>query len=307
MTTKIVIEMSVVVISCCLFLHFWALWVEKKQAKKMACRKEVTSPVASNFVRSQLTATRDGIPEPKLEVEEWISSLDDLIEELVEPCPACVSIGDNCGGVSGHRNCGGMGINPDPQESYDLLALTAKLRRTKPELVVECEGTEILQRAETLLQKFGAELARQALSVLNPQAWLAAASEFANVVDELSEADEVEQAVELLEDLDDAELVLATAWRCGVVDPELQAGVTACMEWLSEHADVFLAASVYVQAVGMTIPPDLDSRDYELAATSLKYLDLLDAAETAEADMSLANVKPMSAEVLRGLVKSLAQ
>lgn len=234
------------------------------------------------YVRHSLAATRDGVPDPAAEVACWLDRLEDA------------------------RRDAGPDVapeNPGPQEAYDCLALAAKLKRVRPALIDELDGVEELRQAWAMLDAHGAELARRATSVLNPEAWLEAARAFERSLDEpLDEGEEIEGAVELLEDLDDGELVLAFARRFGVIDPEIEAGVERCQAWLCEHADTFLAASVYVQAVGLGLRADLESQDYDLAATALKFDVLLDAAEAAEAELTLAHVQPLPPAVVDGLI-----
>jgi len=233
------------------------------------------------YIRHNLAATRDGIPDAAAEVACWLDRLADALREAGPEVTVDA---------------------PGPQEAYDCLALAAKLQRVRPELIEELGGVEELQRAGVMLDGHGAELARRALRVLNPDVWLEAAREFDRSLDDpLDESAEIEGAVELIEDLDDGELVLAAARCFGVADADVEAGVERCVDWLCRHADVFLAASVYVQAVGLALRPDLESQDYDLAATALKFAALLDAAEAAEADLTLAHVQPLSGAVVQGL------
>jgi hypothetical protein len=82
-----------------------------------------------------------------------------------------------------------------------------------------------------------------------------------------------------------------------VADPVLEQELDRCRAWLAENADLFLAASVHVQAVGQALRPDLAETDYDLALTALKYEFLLDAAETAEETLSLGRVVPLPRQV----------
>lgn len=233
------------------------------------------------YIRPNLAATRDGIPDPAAEVECWLDRLEDALRDAGPEVTADA---------------------PGPQEAYDWLALAAKLNRVRSELIDQCDGAEELPRVWAMLDGHGAELARRALHVLNPDAWLEAAERFETWLDESPDvAAETERAVELLEDLDEGELVLAAARRFGVADADVEAGVERCVDWLCQHADTFLAASVYVQAVGMALRPDLESEDYDLGVTALKFLHLLDAAVAAEADLTLAHVQPLPAAVVQGL------
>lgn len=235
------------------------------------------------YIRDDLTATRDGVPDPIVEIECWLDRLEDVLDDVGNQVTADV---------------------PAPQEAYDVLALWAKLSRVRPELIERCGGTEEFDRVSAILETDGRTIAERALTVLNPPAWLEAARAFdASLDDLLDPAAETEQAVELLEDLDEAELTLAAAWHCGVTDHETEESVEQCVTWLCENTDSFLAASVYVQALGMSTRPDLEDRDYGLAATMLKYIQMLDAAARAEADLKLANIEPLPAHVVKGLAE----
>jgi len=239
------------------------------------------------YIRDDLTATRDGIPDPIVEIECWLDRLEDVLDDVGNQVTADV---------------------PAPQEAYDMLALWAKLSRARPELIERCGGTEEFDRVGAILEIEGHTIAERALTVLNPPAWLDAARAFDVSLDDLLDpAAESEQAVELLEDLDEAELALAAAWRFGVTDHETEGFVEQCVTWLCQNTDSFLAASVYVQALGMSTRPDLEDRDYGLAATMLKYMNMLDAAAGAEADLTLANIEPLPTHVVKGLVEHYLQ
>lgn len=187
-------------------------------------------------------------------------------------------------------------------EAYDLLALWAKLRRTRRDLTAQLLTDEELAQVDALLADKGQRFAREALAILNPRAWLEEAEGLAAAFDEPGPLESRSTLAEqLLTDLDDAELVLHASRRFAAVDPELEADLLACQRWLTEHVGLFLAASVHVQAVGMAIRPDLAEFDYGLAATALKYVDLLHAAALAERDLFMANVPVFDAAVIREL------
>jgi hypothetical protein len=140
------------------------------------------------------------------------------------------------------------------------------------------------------------------LTIPNPSAWQEETSQLEAAYEEPA-APEVrsELAERLLTDLDDADLVLDAARRVGQDNLELENELQGCHLWLAEHADLFLAASVHVQAVGLAFRPDLAEQDYGLAVTVLKYVDVLRAAESAEAELALADVRPLAPEVVREL------
>lgn len=234
----------------------------------------------SPYISPKLAATQAGVPDPLIEVDGWLSQLQDRLA-------------------------------PGPEtavEAYDLLAAWAKLRRVRPELTAQLDGGDALMRSEALLAASGATLAIEALTIPNAQAWLEETQALVESYDEAGDsAARSELAERLLTDLDDAELVLHASRRCGVDDGELEADLARCQEWLAEHVELFLAASVHVQAVGMAIRPDLADFDYGLAVTALKYLDVLQVAETAEEELSLAGVQQLDAAIARHVAAKLKQ
>ena len=76
---------------------------------------------------------------------------------------------------------------------------------------------------------------------------------------------------------------------------------------MAENADLFLAASVHAQAVGMTIRSDLQAIDYGLAVTAQKYLIVLQAAEVAESELAMEGIEPVAAEVTQRLLARFRQ
>ncbi len=237
---------------------------------------------SNRYVRLNLTATQNHIPDPAIEVEVWLDRLEELL--------AC------------------WGPKPDPLDCYDLLALWARLQRTRPDLLAQLEGNQELAGAETLLAERDPELARLALTVPDPPTWREETRALEASYEEL--IDPVERstlAENLLTDLDDAELVLHSARRHGVDDPQLDKELQVCRTWLMRHADLFLAASVFVQAVGMTFRPELADEDYDLALTALKYERILDAAEEAEAELAFVGLTPFHPSVIKALAQQYQQ
>jgi hypothetical protein len=149
------------------------------------------------------------------------------------------------------------------------------------------------------VQGHGRAAATAALDVLTPEGWLAEARQFLG--DSEIEPDPAEltaRAVALLADLDEANLAVWAARALGVSPgPDLEESLGACAVWLEEHADVFLHAGFYVQAVGLGLRPDLPAVDLDLAWTADKYVILLDHLEEAEAELSLAG-KPLEPALL---------
>jgi hypothetical protein len=221
----------------------------------------------SPYIFPELTATRGGIPDPLVEVDGWLSQLQDVLDAAPETA----------------------------DDAYDLLALWAKLRRVRPELIEQLSGMQLLAQIDAILATRGSLLASQALTIPNPRMWLMAVQSLDQAFEDVGLAETRSTlAEELLTDLDDATLVLDTARRHGIDDRELESELEPCLAWLGEHADLFLPAAVHVQAVGMAMRPELSEFDYGLAVTALKYVDVLCATRVAEEELALAHVPQLS-------------
>src|SRR5262249_40086186 len=140
-----------------------------------------STDVTNRYVRPDLSATREQVPDPRLPVEAWLDRLGDILDGVAS---------------------GGSAF-----QAYGLLALGAKLRRVRPELLAELTDGGELRRAEGRLEESGRPLACLALTVPNPGAWLQEAkmlaASYRQVIDPSQRAD---FAAHLLADLDDADL-----------------------------------------------------------------------------------------------------
>jgi hypothetical protein len=221
-----------------------------------------------------LEATRSQIPDPDIEVDDWLDKLGDLLDE--------------------------RSLQGRAHQAYDLFALCAKLRRVRPALLAKLDGNAVLKRAEAAVAEKGHDLAQLALTVPNPGAWLQEAQTLVDSYEDLIDpVHRAELAENLLADLDDAELVMYSANRIGLIDAELKRDLESCAQWVAEHADFFLAAAVHVQAVGMSLRVDLGEHDPELARTAEKFVQTLDAQEIVEAELSFANQPRVDRAVVR--------
>lgn len=238
------------------------------------------------YVRSGLEATRNGITEPIVIVAGWLADIQPLL-----------------------RKSGGSVGDMTDRDALELVALHGKLQRTQLGWIRDGQGEAILADVEHLWRgAAGPELACRALLVPNPEAWL----EHAQTLYDSYEApvdpqERLHLAEQLVRELDDADLAVLACQRLGVNDEGLDERLTPCHQWLADQADCFLAASVWVQAVGQTLRPDLSESDIELALTAEKYARILDAAEVAEAELSYRDVRPWSREVVEHLAAQAAR
>lgn len=230
--------------------------------------------MASLFEKPHLEATRAGLVDARQDVEVWVDTLFATLERGV--------------------------VTAD--EAFELLATREKLRRVRPELLTAAKADAVLQDADQKIATDGKDLATRAMALLNPAAWRDEAERLeASYEEDLDPGERAWWAADLIDDLDDAELLLVAARRLGLEDAELAEELDECRDWLAHHADAFLAASVYIQSIGQGLRPDLDEVDYDLAATTLKLADLLDAAEVAERELNFAHLRPLPAAVTRQL------
>src|SRR5207247_470714 len=141
------------------------------------------------------------------------------------------------------------------------------------------------ERADALrvLSERGPDVAQLALTVPNPPAWreetVTLEACYERLIDPVERSSLAER---LITDLDDAELVLYAVDRLGIKEPILEQEISECRVWLMEHADLFQANSVHINAVGMALCAGPFVYHFSLAMTALKYERLLDAAEETE-------------------------
>jgi hypothetical protein len=229
---------------------------------------------ADRYVRPALRATRDGVPDSAVEVGAWVEQLEDLLAGRLPQGSA--------------------------HDAYDLLALATRLRRCRPALLTELNAAPLMKQAAGAAAAAGSELARRALTVPNPEAWLAEARALDDSWDEVDDpVGRSARAARLIADLDDADLVSNATAQLGEADHDLAGKLGECARWLVDHADAFFPASVWVQAVGLALRPDLTDLDPGLARTAEKYVVLLDAFVGIEEELAFAGQPPLSPGVTR--------
>lgn len=222
----------------------------------------------TKYVRPALKAFRDCGSPPIAASEvvvEWIGELSNLMDEAL-------SVPDQTWTA---------------QEAYNLLALVGKLSRVRQNVLAECDTEGDLARAEQVLFAQGKALATSALKVPNALGWLEEVQElqrsYDETFDDFTPESRAELAWTLLTDLDDANLVCCMAAKYGAPDHELEMELEPCNAFFAQHADYFLSACVYVEAVGRAMEPDLEKTDCAFAQTARLYVAFLDRAEEAQA------------------------
>ncbi|MCX7700219.1 MAG: hypothetical protein N2039_05030 [Gemmataceae bacterium] len=234
------------------------------------------------FVSDFLRATREGQTDPQGVVADWIDELESVLEneELTS------------------------------DEAFTLLATREKLRRVKPEFINDENGWQVLKAAEQRIAAGPHSLLESALALVNPQAWLEDLRRLHASFEDEDEIDPYEQSIfaaQLIDDLDDAQLLLVAAQRFGIQDNQLEEQLDLCESDLVAHADLFYEATIHVQSIGLTLRTDLDETDYNLAATTLKFIDLLEAAEVVEAENNFDHITPLDPDLARALYHALRE
>lgn len=230
------------------------------------------------FVSDILRATREGRTDPEGVVADWIDELESVLEndELTS------------------------------DEGYTLLVTREKLRRVKPEFLDNKEHQRVLELADRKIEAEAPRLLERALTVPNPEAWRQELKQFdASFEEDIDLLDQSITAVQLIDDLDDVQLLLVVAQRLGIRDDELQEQIELCEHELVSHADLFYGATIHVQSIGLTLRTDLDETDYNLAATTLKFIDLIEAAEAVEAENNFDYITPLDPELENSLVRKM--
>lgn len=192
----------------------------------------------------------------------------------------------------------------DPDAAYDLLALSAKIRRMKNGLITDPEDVKLVEELNAILKNSGEQIKIAAAMLPNPSSWLKTAENFLNIVmdpDKMSSEQAEFYAVELLDDLDTAELVETALIDSDLLPPEFTRDMDKCREWVGEHPYAFLHAAGYALVVAGSVREDILDYDLELASTLFKFEVVLEEAAAAKAFQECENVVPFPGFVLKGL------
>ncbi len=200
--------------------------------------------------------------------------------------------------------------------AYKLLSRWAALKRCRPELVQEMEYQQILEAAEKKIRSNAKELVDLAMGIPCPEGWIQDAEEFADASDggKLSVEQEVECAVDLLNDLDEADLFFAARWMLyysdeGIMDVEdesnikLWAQLEKCHDFVKENASLFAAAAMMIESSAATLLPEIADAEEDDPANPFissiqKYLTLLDTLEDLQTDSPVEPLFHTTAEVM---------
>lgn len=230
----------------------------------------------SPYIRQNLWATQSGAVDPQAELEAWVSETRDLLDatDAVQPEPRC----------------------------FNLIANYGRFRRLRTELLNEQDLKQVKRELEGYLSTQSEEWTNLALQVPNPLAWLSDVEAYEQNDDQPENPlVDSEIACNLIEDLDAVDLVCWFARTRGLGSEPLEQELEQCHFRLAMQPGTFLPASVYVQAVGQLLRPDLPDFDRELALTARKFIVLLDSFLASERDIALVDQPPLPSRVSRHL------
>lgn len=230
----------------------------------------------SPYIRHHLWATQSGAVDPQAELEAWVSETRELLDatDAVQPEPRC----------------------------FYLIANYGRIRRLRTELLDEQDLKQVKRELERHLGTQSEEWTNLALQVPNPPAWLSDVKVFDEAIEESDNLlTQAETACNLIEDLDAVDLVCWFARTRGLGSKSLEQELEQCHFRLALQPGTFLPASVYVQAVGQLLRPDLPDFDRELARTAQKFIVLLDEFLANERDIALVDQPQLPSRILSHL------
>ena len=231
------------------------------------------------FQRPVLRATQAKVPDPLAEVETLLDRASGVLEGQFDDEPN--------------------------QRAYEMLALWGALSRVQDKLLSRADKDKVQRDLDVQIRQHGKHLAPEAIEILNPAAWLKSAKALTDLM--VQEPIPAEQAVgsacDLLQDLDEADLVLAAAEELDAGDPALAKQLRECLNWAIACPDVFLPGAVFIQAMAATFKAALENDPSPIAATCDKYVFLLDALEHAEADMRMESDRKFDPKDLKRFLK----
>jgi len=239
----------------------------------------------------QLQATKEGLADPRPIVAEWVDQFTELL---------------------GHVD------TEDEQIAFDFVAAWARLHRTSPRVLAEvcdAEPAAAAGRADAFLQLLSLpddkrekiqqrmpKLLNLALDVPRPLDWIQELFEYRARSDQGLEPEQAAAwAIDLLTDLDDVDLSL---WAAGKHCPShprvgsIKLPLRLAHRALQENAELFLPASVWVQA--FLKAANLELEDADLANTLDKFVPIVE--ELARFEQQLQTAPKVPESILQRLI-----
>lgn len=217
---------------------------------------------ASDYVRPALTLTRQAAISPDLEVIARCDEAEQLIDHL------------------------GRG-ELDADGTLRLLASAAWIERADADMCRRFERWGDLEpRLHRVVETMDRDAVHAAIGRFSVDAWLERLRALHMAVGGMpGELDEEAEAEELIDALDDGQLAFIVAARRGVYNRDVENDLARCTDVLGDHAELFVSASGYIQAVAATFVRDVDERP-DLFVTAAKFALLLDELEEFERMLS---------------------
>ena len=246
-------------------------------------------PTSRMLYRPELKATAEGLLFPGDLVGEWVDQLRDVCDDI-------------------------EGSLYDSTCFHDLVALTFKLKRTQPHFIEQESGADVIESGEEFLKLYP-DWIEIAWNSLDFSAW----EKEVRALDEIDDTDlgdpfeRVDWAVDLFEELDDAELIWSAGQSLSSVNPDLWMNrrheLDRSIRFLIELNDPFLKAGVFLQTAALTIRPELNWRNLNdsLAQTTRKFEHLLNELHDLQEEhkwSSLSFILDPDSETSHPVIKS---
>ncbi|HRF00065.1 MAG TPA: hypothetical protein PLI18_06080 [Pirellulaceae bacterium] len=168
-------------------------------------------------------------------------------------------------------------VEPDAREDRLLIAL-ARLERCDQALVAAAGATTLLDELRSHCRPTLPARLAAAVEALAVERWFDAVHELRDVQDGAEDGHAIDQTIDLLMALDDADLLLSWAIADEIVDVSAWDPVLRAAEFVAERGSIFMEAGPWLlsltAAIGTEVPEQLE-------ATVDKFVDWLGAIEDA--------------------------
>ena len=255
---------------------------ERQDADDRATAAGRRSAARDRQFRHYASLNRDS-PEP-MNTADTAQTIEQLLGQItrvrqVNPLPVVAEWVDRFVQLLGHVETNAA------ETAYDLVAAWARVRRVRLDLLAKLSNTSVKERPPSLSALLGAdelqpmeqtlrrhlpELCANAITVIKPQSWIAELDRFADEAETV--AADADRACRLLQELDDAELVLAVASAHGNVPEGLPSMLATARQALVETRELFVGVGDYITAVCLA----MDLSTAEAVATVAKFVPLLE-------------------------------
>lgn len=222
----------------------------------MRTEKGLLGVAESLFYRRGLAQALGVEPNPQAVVSLWQSESEDLL----------MLAGSN------QHQCSNL------QLLSELFSRLGRFERCTEELTANEPLQSVIAQLTAIVNNATNHQKRSLIDGWSPDCWVEAANKLAEAVDKEITNDHSDEAADLLEWLDDAELLLAL---CGDVPEALEKrrSTVECRVWMADNFDVLADSSAWVHSVAGTFRPLDQLEAVGLIESTEKFVMLLDHSE----------------------------